>query len=135
MSRKVIAGVLAFVLLAIFGEYLRYHPTVNQIRASEVRLQAMADSYLPLFDNMPSSRIIVLDSEHFHEICERTKPAGACAVPGRIIFISTDTLLPDDLEEKVLKHELTHEWIFWKEIHDGDHGPEFQRKLQEVMNE
>lgn len=32
----------------------------------------------------------------------------------------------------ILKHELVHAWIDWKGLEDGEHGPMFQRKMNEV---
>ncbi len=122
------------VLLSPLLIYDYYHRPPS---LAQQQLQQKADSFLPLFDNMPACEIIILPPDQFHEKCEQRKPASACAYPNQTIYVSKQALeYADEMQvEEMLKHELTHEWIFWKGLWNGEgHSALFKQKLAEVTN-
>src|SRR5437868_2118558 len=85
----------------------------------------IADDLLPLFDNMPSVKVIV-------EYCEYAYAKPQAFYNGNIhIMTSHGSKLTN-----TLKHELTHAWVHWKgyppDPRVGGHCEHFMRKAEEV---
>lgn len=111
-------------------------------------MQGKADSFLLLFDNMPRIPIRISekpihdpstpkDSVAFFALKGYRDTDTATIITQPTIFVKQEYLNGKFIShyiDKTLKHELTHAWINWKNINDGDHGPIFQRKLEEVLS-
>ncbi len=93
---------------------------------TEQKLQTQADGYLHLLDNMPSSHVRLFRADY---------PLGYAN--SKEIFLNTkifDDKDPEWLMQYVIKHELVHNWIFWKGIKmDDSHGKEFNDKLDSIL--
>jgi hypothetical protein len=125
---------LAAFLLALLtlGVYVDYPAHFFTSQASAT-LQSQADSYLHLFDNMPSVPIRVIN-----EPIAKNKNFAYFDPLRRVIFIRQEYINQGQGVKKTLKHEMVHAWMHWKGInwkHSKNHGATFQAKLREVLQE
>lgn len=95
----------------------------------------MADAMLPLFNNMPRVRLVVIDDEAFHE--ERP-PLAMYVFP--VIVVNPNhppTSSFNDLKGTIC-HELIHAWLNWRgldrrrEFLDEHHNEAFVKKALEI---
>lgn len=96
-------------------------------------LQSLADEHLHLFDGMPPIKAYLINKPIHDEI----HPKGSLAyAKDKEVFFKYDYYKDADLESLIhtMKHEMTHNWIYWKGIKmDDPHGQEFQDKLNSIL--
>lgn len=104
----------------------------------EQHLQTIADSFLPLFDNMPRIKIRVLN-EPIDGTPNGRRAVAYCHYANgpfeKYVVIKKDFLICANIEavENIVQHELIHAWSHWKGFKDnGEHGPIFKAKAQEI---
>jgi hypothetical protein len=122
----------AFLIpLLVLGVYVDYPAHFFTSHASAT-LQSQADSYLYLFDHMPSVPIRVINEPI-------ARGENAYFDPLRkVIFVRQQYLNRGQGISKTLKHEMVHAWINWKGIDwkiNKTHGVTFQAKLKDVLQE
>jgi hypothetical protein len=96
-------------------------------------LQQRADSFLPLYDGMQSHKVIVLPDGDVANLCQSVD-ALACASSTGMIYVKQSTVdnSTEEQLDNILKHELIHEWAFWKGLDTKEHGEVFKRKATEI---
>ena len=97
--------------------------------------QDIADSMLPLFDNMPQVVVLVQDNEAFHH---EPIPAAVYSPPNIIINPPYARTCSFDQIQDTICHELIHAWLHWKgllrdgELLDDHHSDLFVKKALEI---
>lgn len=87
----------------------------------------MADSMLPLFDNMPQVVVLVEDHEVFHR---GPYPAAVYSCPDILINPSHARTCSFDEMQATICHELIHAWLHWKGlVGTGEHLDEHHSEL------
>jgi hypothetical protein len=118
----------------IVAFFIVQHSLSNRQISSEY-LQAMADSHLYQFDNMPSVQVAILSDKKFEED-RRDRNLAAYYETSHICVRQSIAQSSDDSQlDGILRHELVHAWMDWKHLdrHDShDHGPLFRQKDREV---
>ncbi|CAN5361506.1 hypothetical protein BH10ACI1_BH10ACI1_02750 [soil metagenome] len=92
-------------------------------------LQEMTDGFLYLFDDMPKVKVLLIN-----EKIDNSRVAAYGG--GGFIYVKHEHYRTAKYHQLVntIKHELTHNWIYWKGIKmDDPHGEEFQSKLEQVL--
>jgi hypothetical protein len=106
-----------------------YHEKLN----IEEILQVLADDQLHLFDGMPPIKAYLVKEPKYTDV----HPQGSSAYArGDEVFFKYDYYKDADMNSlvRVMKHEMTHSWIYWKGIKPDDpHGKEFQDKLKSIL--
>jgi hypothetical protein len=121
---------------------------LERVEKIEAYLQKLCDAHIHLFDDMPKVKVELInkpiqdwpDKVEYNVfvpglVYKVHKGQCSSALGGSgSVFVKKDFFEGAKLNELiyVLKHEMTHCWIDWKGIEDGDHGPQFQKKLREV---
>lgn len=122
---------LFLIPLLVLGVYADYPAHLFTSHASAT-LQSQADSYLPLFDNMPSVPVRVVN-----ERIAKDRNVAYFDPVRKTIFFKREYLNRGQGVTGTLKHEMVHAWMHWKGK-DWDanrtHGPTFQAKLTEVLS-
>ena len=102
----------------------------------DLKLQAKSDSYLKLFDKMPSVPVYLNDepilkggtnTEHGVAYTDCIKNKIPTIYIKRIFYANAN----DKQLTNILKHELTHAWLCRKELMNG-HDEPFRKKFKEV---
>lgn len=89
--------------------------------------QDIADSMLPLFDNMPQVVVLVEDNEWLYR---EPYPAGIYSHPNIVIHPSYARTCSYDEIRDLICHELIHAWLHWKGlVGTGDHLDEHHSEL------
>ena len=97
--------------------------------------QEIADSMLPLFDNMPQVVVLVEDREVFYR---EPYPLAVYACPNIVINPGHARTCSYDEIQGTICHELIHAWLHWKglegtgEFLDWAHGEWFVKKALEI---
>lgn len=100
------------------------------------RLQNRADSFLPLFDNMPPVTVYLTDSPILAtgSSIERGVASTSCENPETPSIFIKKSFFEQTNEKQlanILKHELTHAWLCRQNLMSG-HDENFRRKFAEV---
>jgi hypothetical protein len=120
-----------FIPLLVLGIYADYPANFFTSHASAT-LQSQADSYLCLFDKMPSVPIRVVN-----EPIAKNKNVAYFDPLRNVIFVKQEYLNRGRGITDTLKHEMVHAWMQWKGMDrkaSRTHGPTFQAKLREVLD-
>jgi hypothetical protein len=125
---------LMALLLPLFGlgMYVDYPAHFFTSHASAT-LQSQADSYLYLFDHMPSVPIRVVNQP-----IAKGKNVAYFDPLRKVIFIKQEYLNQKRDITNTLKHEMVHAWMRWKGLDrkaTHSHDATFQIKFLEVKNE
>ena len=118
--------------LFVLGVYADYPSHFFTSHASPT-LQSQADSYLFLFDQMPSVPIRVVDEE-----LAKNRNIAYFDPVRKVIFVKQAYLDKGQGIADTLKHEMVHAWMHWKGMDkkaSRTHGATFQAKLKEVLRE
>jgi hypothetical protein len=121
-----------FIPLLGLGVYVDYPAHFFTSHASAT-LQAQADSYLYLFDHMPSVPIRVVNQP-----IAKGKNVAYFDPLRKVIFIKQEYLNRKRDITNTLKHEMVHAWINWKGLDrkaTHSHDATFHVKLREVQYE
>lgn len=103
----------------------------------DLKLQAEADSYLKLFDNMPSVPVYLTNaavSKSGGKI-EKGVAYTTCESAARPeIWFKKDFALKTNQKQltNIIKHELTHAWLCRQKEMATGHGELFQKKFKSV---
>jgi hypothetical protein len=120
---------LALLTLGVYVDYPAHFFTSH----ASATLQSQADSYLYLFDNMPPVPVRVINQP-----IAKDKNFAYFDPLRKVIFIRQEYITQGRGVEKTLKHEMVHAWMDWKGMNwkfSKNHGPTFQAKLKEVLQE
>jgi hypothetical protein len=107
----------------------------THLAADSTVFQDIADSMLPLFDNMPQVIVLVEENEWFHQ---DSYPLAIYACPNIVIRPSYARTCSYDEIQGVICHELIHAWLHWKglegagEFLDRHHNELFVKKALEI---
>jgi hypothetical protein len=118
--------------LLVLGVYVEYPAHVFTSHAS-ASLQSQADSYLYLFDNMPSVPIRVVNEP----VAKENRLAYFDPLR-KVIFVKQEFVNQEQGISYTLKHEMVHAWMDWKGLDwraSQNHGTIFQAKFREVRIE
>ena len=121
-----------YIPLLVLGIYADYPANFFTSHAAAT-LQSEADSYLHLFDRMPSVPIRVVD-----EPIAKNKNVAYFDPLRKVIFVKQEYLKRSRSITYTLKHEMVHAWMHWKGMDrkaSRTHGPTFQAKLRDVTGE
>jgi hypothetical protein len=119
-----------YLPLLVLGVYIDYPAHYFTSHASAT-LQSQADSYLRLFDHMPSVPIRVVD-----EPIARENRLAYFDPLRKVIFVKQEFVNQRQGIADTLKHEMVHAWMDWKGIDyraSRSHGTIFQAKFKEVQ--
>jgi hypothetical protein len=123
------AFLLALLTLGVYVDYPAHFFTSH----ASATLQSQADSYLYLFDNMPPVPVRVINQP-----IAKDKNFAYFDPLRKVIFIRQEYINQGQGVQKTLKHEMVHAWMHWKGMNwkfSKNHGPTFQAKLKEVLQE
>jgi hypothetical protein len=114
------------------GVYVDYPAHLFTSHASAT-LQSQADSYLYLFDNMPSVPIRIIN-----EPIVKGENVAYFDPLRNVIFVRQEYVNQGQGLRKTLKHEMVHAWMHWKGMDwraSKNHGATFQAKFNKVQQE
>jgi hypothetical protein len=120
------------IFLLVIGISVDYPAHFFTSHASAT-LQAQADSYLYLFDNMPSVPIRVVN-----EPIGKEHSVAHFDPVRKVIYVKQEYLNREQDLSDTIKHEMVHAWMQWKGKAweaNRSHGTTFQAKLREVLQE